>query len=506
MKKCSYCGNEFADDAKFCTECGAELGEAVAAAPVVEETPVVEAAPVEETPVVEAVPVEEPAPVVEPTPVAEEKMETPVTPVAPVNGQQAPKKKKKGLKIALIIGAIAAALLGIGLVAVVAIVVFIVVMMNKTTTIDMNDYVRYEFSGYDTAGELYVYLDGEGFMKDYVEASKEDDTTARSQAWFIYANSSLSVSKSEGLLNDEEVEIRVFVMDNPSISEYLDDSKIELETESMKVTVSGLAPITHVNPFEYITITQDGIDGDIYLDVKMDYSHELMNDISVNISDNYDLKIGDVVTLSIDEYYKRRALEKGYGITQLTMEYTVGDADKYYTDINDVDEETVTLLKDSLLKKINSYLESNEPYFTGTDIVYEGAYLLTSEEGYYRNYVIPVYTLVVTGTDEEEIPATGIYMSFVYYNLLDTVEGEDTWFDYSWNIEGNTGLYYSWFSQVKGHISLDDLYRDVVEEFVEDGYTLTYTGNVRTGEGTDTTVDGEEETTTEDAAALDPAA
>ncbi len=494
MKKCSYCGNEFDDSAKFCTECGAKLEEnVVVAVPEVEETNVVEeVTAVEETPVVES------------AAVAEEKKETPVT---PVNGQNPPKKKKKGLKIALIIGAIIAAILGIGLVAIVAIVIFVVVMLNKTTTIDMNEYVRYQFNGYDTAGEISAYIDAENFMKDYIEASKADESTARSQAWFIYANTSLEISKSQGLLNDEEIEIRVYVMENSSISEYLDDSKIELETGSMQVTVNGLLPITHVNPFEHITITQTGIDGDIYIEIQKDFSHELMDDISIDVSDSYDLNIGDVVTLSIDEYYIKRALELGYGITKSTMEYEVGDADKYYTDINEVDEETVTLLKDKLLGKINTYLDNNASYFTGTDILYEGAYLLTSEEGYYRNYVLPVYSVVITGTDEEEIPPTCVYMSFMYYNLLDTVEGEDTWYDYSWNIEGNSGLYYSWFSQVKGHISLDDLYREEIEDFVKDGYTLTYTGNVRTGtEGTDTTVDGETETTAEDAAALDPAA
>ena len=57
MKQCPYCGNELADDAKFCGECGKVLPED---APVVipEEAPVAAEAPAE--PVVTPVPVTEP--------------------------------------------------------------------------------------------------------------------------------------------------------------------------------------------------------------------------------------------------------------------------------------------------------------------------------------------------------------------------------------------------------------------------------------------------------------
>lgn len=70
--KCTNCGNELKEGAKFCAQCGTPV---VVEAPVV-ETPVVEAPVVENTPVVETPVVETPvAPAPAPTPV--------VTPVAP---------------------------------------------------------------------------------------------------------------------------------------------------------------------------------------------------------------------------------------------------------------------------------------------------------------------------------------------------------------------------------------------------------------------------------------
>ena len=107
---CSNCGNEVGENAAFCVNCGYELAKQETA-PVVEATPVVEEAPVvEETPVAEEAPVTEEAPVVEETPITEEIPTPEATPVAeeiPVVVLDAPKESTAGSrfgKVSLILG------------------------------------------------------------------------------------------------------------------------------------------------------------------------------------------------------------------------------------------------------------------------------------------------------------------------------------------------------------------------------------------------------------------
>ena len=157
---CSTCGTKLADNAQFCSNCGAkvEVEETITPAPVVEEikieepvAPVVEEVKAEEpvAPVVEEVKVEEPvAPVVE-----EVKVEEPVAPaVEPSNKKTKEKKEKKekkkgkGCLIAVIIFLVVGILLALLVALVIGIAIFIGVKGNGGSNL-INPHASY--AGYD---------------------------------------------------------------------------------------------------------------------------------------------------------------------------------------------------------------------------------------------------------------------------------------------------------------------------------------------------------------------
>lgn len=100
---CTKCGKELADNAKFCTGCGAQVG---AAAPAVTPQAAEPVAPAEEAP---AVPVSAPETPETPAPeaTADAPVQPPVPPVSPAAELLTPKQKNQTLILALAVAAVA---------------------------------------------------------------------------------------------------------------------------------------------------------------------------------------------------------------------------------------------------------------------------------------------------------------------------------------------------------------------------------------------------------------
>ncbi len=492
MKKCSNCGKEFDDSINFCDECGAVVQNVETEVVSVEEAAVPEAVgDVADVTAENTEGIQETAN----NPEVQEQTVTPEQEITMLNGipyaggnanadgsatnVEKPKKKNKGLKIGLIIGAIILALLAAGAAILVAVVIILVIIFNSTSTINMDDYIKHSFTGYETVGTYTVSFDTDGFVRDYVDKAKCSESEARRQASSICANILLGLEYGimDGVVNGDRVKYTFnFNLPSERQYDYSDSSKIELEySYEGTVEVEGLAPLTYINPFDYYTITQNGIDGNIYLSTSIDYSQDVMNYIYISTEDSkYDLSIGDTVKYVVNESSINSAALKGYGLTATSYTYTVGDADKYYMDVAEISAEQLKVFEDEVMSQVNSYFENNSSYITGHNISYVGTYMLSNKAVFYKNYVIPVIKVDVT-SQNADFETTTVYMSYMFYNVLDKLEGEDEWKNYSWNIEGYSGLRFGWFSEVRGYTSLEALYDGEFASHVSDGYTITAT-------------------------------
>ncbi len=341
---CSNCGKTLNDGAKFCPFCGTPTvmkPKAPQPGPVYTDLnvtgPTVQAVnPAPSQPVQPAPAPVNPAPVnqapVNPTPVYTAPVnQAPVNP-APANPlptqpvqrpvqpapEPAPKKKKKWLVPVIIIGAVTLLLLG-G-----AAALFFFLFNNKTETVNINDYLKVSFSGYNGYGEAEWTLDQDRFEEDFAEKlkwKKRGDYGMTAQEAVL--NSAYpSLSEYYDLTNGDKVKVKWDV--NDTISEVIN---VELVAEDQTITVSGLTEPKEVDPLADLVVEFAGYNGKGHVEsAEYASSEEWLESIPLNqdFSTLDELSNGDTVTFSFDlEDYTRSYLIREYGVLPTVTERTI---------------------------------------------------------------------------------------------------------------------------------------------------------------------------------------
>lgn len=191
-----------------------------------------------------------------------------------------------------------------------------------------------------------------------------------------------------------------------------------------------------VNPFDYISVTFDGIDGEgmarIEL-IKTDSRITSLDDFGVTISKEYNLCEGETVTVYTD------TLTSPYWHTQNSKEYIVEGLELFLTDLNTIDENASELIEQKSLQILSGnisdtpqiQIDSHEKYYLLTDNkqsnllydVYEATWSLA--DGTEKQiYLVAYYTdIIVHGGDN----ATFSYDDCMYTgNMLSTNDYRDS--------------------------------------------------------------------------------
>lgn len=150
------------------------------------------------------------------------------------------------------------------------IIVSLVLVANHKTKINLSDYIKVSYDGYDAYGTASAEFDYDKYLDDLMKASSsfkkaynsdmtcknlyDSDITWSSIAdYYDAVDIDYDLDKTSGLSNGDTVTVN-FEYDNDAAAQY----KIEYVCESKEYTVEGLKETKKIDPFEGVTVEFSG--------------------------------------------------------------------------------------------------------------------------------------------------------------------------------------------------------------------------------------------------------
>lgn len=416
----------------------------------------------------------------------------PVNPAQPNAGQyqqakkstpQMPSQLKKIIeilrqdkkKLIAVIGGAAAILL--------AFIVVIVLVVTHKTKIDLQDYTKVAFEGYDGYGTATVEFDFEEFQEDFLEEAdidiedlKDDFSDVDSlsdlknaltggansdygKALKVFSKLSYELDKDDSLKNGEQVKV-TYKFDNDSANEL----GIEIKGEDLSKKVSGLDKVKEMNPFDDINVKFEGTAPNATASVEITNTDSKLKKYQFSLSASNGLAVGDKVTVTVDYEEESFISEYGVKLSETSKEYTCEEVDTYLMKAEEVDNTVLESMKKQTSDVITSYFAGNKEYISHSDVKYVGYYMLTKKDkdtwGDF-NQVYLVYSAKVK-SKEKKFKDTVVYFPVKYTELVKYKDGTIYVDTNSTKIEGETDLEFDWWSRVAGYTDKAKLKNDLV--------------------------------------------
>ena len=319
-----------------------------------------------------------------------------------------PKKEEKKIgKNKILLAAVGGAVL-------LAAVIVCVVMLFRTKTINLEEMIKVNFTGYNTAGKAEAVLDDEKFMSALSEVLDEKKTSLEEFS-DCYNAVRLSVTNSGGLSNGDKVTVKISY-DNDRIKEY----GLKFKGESVEFTVTGLEDLTEFDPFQNLTVSFTGISPNGQIEYS--YSGQYISTMNFHCDKTSGLRNGDSVAVSVAGYEEETAKEQGYKLTQSSKTYTVEGLQEYVESYSDLPEDFISKVRKETEDIIHSYVaqDYNDKNSLGT-IEYSGYVFNTAKpetdayDAYNELYII--YRGTVSNS-ERDFQDTMVYYPICFENIL----------------------------------------------------------------------------------------
>ncbi len=335
----------------------------------------------------------------------------------------------------------------------------------KAKTVDLSEYIKVSYSGYDGYGTATYSVDHEGLEKAFIKAQEKNSKAKETEKLYIASALtymvSVELSKDDELANGDKIEVSIEISDDI----YLETADIIAEKVEYSVEVKDLKEVTKINLFDYIEVTFDGIDGDVTATIKNTATDEFLSSVYFDYTSRWYLSVGDKVTVTIYDSEISNALEKGYAFTETSKDYVVSGVDYYTNDFDELSDDVVTQMNTKAEDIISEYFEDYSN-IDASNIKLVGSYFLVNEEKsdwyYSQNYYYPVYSVDVTSSNGK-FETTTIYCTVEIYSILNKTSGDVT-FKNATTISGYTDLKSSAFYSVRGYNSLDEVLEKCVTE------------------------------------------
>ncbi len=416
--------------------------------------------------------------------------------IPPVNGQppMPPKPPRQPMSSATkkMIAAVAAVGVVIGII--------LVVVLNRKTTINLQDYVKVKFDGYDTVGTASIEFDDDAFYEDVKKSRKvkkemekagaldiedsedwEELAEAMQSAMSAYSFASgldWKLDKDEKLSNGDKVTV-TFAFDNEKAAE----SGIKFLGEKAEFTVKGLKKVKEVDPMADITVEFSGTSPECSAEVVNNSTEEVLQDVYYQLSKSYDIAKGEKVTVSVDydedmeEYY---LAQYGCKLTNTSKEFTCDKVDEYVSKIQDIDADAMAKIQKQASDVINAYFADAKDSFVAGKINFEGCYFLAAKDlstWGSKNILYVVYSSEVKGKKKGSFKKTKVFLPVKFTDVLKYADGT-VYVDLNVNsIEGYTDLYCG-FNTLRGFTKKEIMLNDLVASEASE-YTYEASDNLK---------------------------
>ena len=274
---------------------------------------------------------------------------------------------------------------GIGIV---AIVVMAFVMVNVNSTINLDDFVKVSYEGYEGYGYASVSIDWAGLENKY--GNKLKYTNAGLSAYETFEppvdvlKEYISVpclDKSEGLSNGDKLKCS-WNIDEEELSKYI---KCKVKFSDKSVEVSGLEVADTFDPFESLEVTFFGVEPAGY--VTYEYTGDYLDTYDFYVDKKSELSNGDTITISIDNE-DPNYFASNYGkIPAITeKEYTVENLGIYASKVDEIREDSLNTIRNKADLIIKNYTSEWSHDVTVDSVSYIGSYVASTNNSIFNNH------------------------------------------------------------------------------------------------------------------------
>lgn len=355
-------------------------------------------------------------------------------------------------------------------------VLLIVIALHKPT-VNLNDYLKVTYGGYDGGGVAYTEIDWNSMKEDFENKISYKRGMAQTGGMtpidiiMEYTNANIE-GKNEKLSNGDKVSY-TWKVDKDAIAKLI-KCKIKYSDGSKKV--SGLKEMELFDPFKNLKVTFSGVEPNGEADIE--YNGDMFSEYDFTCDKTSGLKNGDKIKISLTE-------DAGYYVDQynkapsvLEKEYKVKNLGKYLSKIKEVDTDGMNSARAKAQKSISDMVDYWSEDVTLDKVSYAGDYLQVAKDSddYTKNYYGVIYQINAhiqpDGGQRKDVVS---YYSMKFENVIVGGDGKceidldeyDVPYD-DFSVEVTSGDLSSGSYSFDGYQTLEELKKNYVDEVADE--------------------------------------
>ena len=355
-------------------------------------------------------------------------------------------------------------------------VLLIVIALHKPT-VNLNDYLKVTYGGYDGGGVAYTEIDWNSMKEDFENKISYKRGMAQTGGMtpidiiMEYTNANIE-GKNEKLSNGDKVSY-TWKVDKDAIAKLI-KCKIKYSDGSKKV--SGLKEMELFDPFKNLKVTFSGVEPNGEADIEC--NGDMLSEYDFTCDKTSGLKNGDKIKISLTE-------DAGYYVDQynkapsvLEKEYKVKNLGKYLSKIKEVDTDGMNSARAKAQKSISDMVDYWSEDVTLDKVSYAGDYLQVAKDSddYTKNYYGVIYQINAhiqpDGGQRKDVVS---YYSMKFENVIVGGDGKceidldeyDVPYD-DFSVEVTSGDLSSGSYSFDGYQTLEELKKNYVDEVADE--------------------------------------
>lgn len=355
-------------------------------------------------------------------------------------------------------------------------VLLIVIALHKPT-VNLNDYLKVTYGGYDGGGVAYTEIDWNSMKEDFENKISYKRGMAQTGGMtpidiiMEYTNANIE-GKNEKLSNGDKVSY-TWKVDKDAIAKLI-KCKIKYSDGSKKV--SGLKEMELFDPFKNLKVTFSGVEPNGEADIE--YNGDMLSEYDFTCDKTSGLKNGDKIKISLTE-------DAGYYVDQynkapsvLEKEYKVKNLGKYLSKIKEVDTDGMNSARAKAQKSISDMVDYWSEDVTLDKVSYAGDYLQVAKDSddYTKNYYGVIYQINAhiqpDGGQRKDVVS---YYSMKFENVIVGGDGKceidldeyDVPYD-DFSVEVTSGDLSSGSYSSDGYQTLEELKKNYIDEVADE--------------------------------------